>query len=164
TSGAMPAPVSSTLIETMPSAVGVVEITSSRLSQPSMASTALRMRLSSTCWICTLSASTRSRVGSKRKRTRTPWSLTPTSASAPALGPAQRRRAASVARLLDAPTPPLGFAAGDEVAQPPDDLASPDRLVRSLRHCVPQHGGAIPRLVGQQTLRTLEIVRDRRQR
>ena len=51
-----------------------------------------------------------------------PWSLAPTSASA----------LASSISLVDALDPLLALAAGDEIAQPADDLAGAQRLLGGL--------------------------------
>ena len=68
---------------------------------------ALRIRLSRTCWICTLSASTRSIAGIELE----------VHADAALLDADQRQRARFLDQLVDAFDPPLALAARDEVAQ-----------------------------------------------
>ena len=90
---------------------------------------ALRIRLSSTCWICTLSASTKSARGSK-------FEAHP---HAFVLGADQRERARLLDQLLGVFHAPLAFAPGDEIAQPADDLAGAQRLFGGLVHGLAQH-------------------------
>ncbi len=80
------------------------------------------------------------------------------------LGPHERQRARLLDELPDAFHAPLALATGDKVAQAPDDLACPLRLLRRLVHCVAQNGRAIVRAVPEQTPRTLHIIGDGRQR
>ena len=87
-----------------------------------MASIALRIRLSSTCCICTLSASTRSLAAIELE-------LDP---DALILGADQRQRACFLDDLGNALDAPLALAARDEVAQTPDDLAGAQRLLRGF--------------------------------
>ena len=86
-----------------------------------MASRALRIRFSTTCWICIRSAITRSdgRRSGISTRTCVPWRPT-----APG-----RWLPRSAWQALD---PPFGLAAGHEVAQATDDLSCPQRLIGGL--------------------------------
>ena len=76
----------------------------------------------------------------------------------------ERERAGLRDQLLDAFDPLLGFAACHEVAQTLDDLPGSKRLLGSLVHRVHDHRRAFVATVLQQPLRSLEIVRDGRQR
>ena len=72
-------------IRTAPgSPASIVRTKSSRLSEWRIASTALRMRLMSTCWICARSTITSAASARKSNIVRIPASREPTSASAPA--------------------------------------------------------------------------------
>ena len=131
-----------------------VDAISSRRGDCAIASSALRNRLTSTCWIWTRSTSTRSHCGSSSNRSRTPCSRAPARPSAPA----------SSISLREAFDALLDLAARDEIAQPADDLAGAQRLL----------GGAIQRpldlrrvgigAAGQQPARTLHVVADRGKR
>ena len=50
----------------------------------------------------------------------------------------QRERARLLDELLDVLDAPLAFAAGDEIAQPADDLAGAQRLLGGLVHRLAQ--------------------------
>ena len=156
TSGASPAPVSATL--TSHRLVG----TRRRWRSPAarspgdsiMTSMALRIRLTSTCWIWMRSASTRSASGSRRKETATPFSSRAD----------QGERAGILDQLGQAFDPALAFAARHEFAQAADDLAGAQRLVGRLADRVAQHGRRLAFDALEQPLAALEVVADGRQR
>ena len=127
---------------------------SSRRGNPSMASIALRIRLSITCWIWTRSTSTRSLDGSSRKVTRTPFSLTPTSARAPA-------SSTSLARLSSrfSVSPRATKSRRRRMIWP-----ARKRLLGRLVHGVADHAGGVVGLCLEQAARAHHVVGDCGQR
>ena len=73
-------------------------------------------------------------------------------AHAAVLGADQGKRARLLDELLDVLDPPLAFAARNEIPQPANDLARPQRLLGRLFHGVAQHRrtfvGVAPRAAG----------------
>ena len=122
-----------------------------------MASIALRIRLSSTCWICTLSTRTRSTPVVEVEHAR---------ARRARLAPTSAERARFLDQLAQALEPLLGLAMGHEIAQAADDLAGAQRLlgglVQRVAHLAAQFlGSSIGRAAACEPF---EIVGDRRQR
>ena len=152
-SGAIPQPVSATLIATMSSLVEAAEITSSRLGEASMASMALRMQIEQDLLNLHL-------IGKHEIDCRVELK---SHADALILGAYERQRAGFLDELLDAFDPTLALAARDEIAQAADDLSGTQRLVGGLVHRIAEHCGLIVAAVFEQPSRTLHVVRDGRQ-
>ena len=115
---------------------------------------ALRIRLSRTCWICTLSASTKSARGSNSKRTRTPLSLAPTSASA--LASSTSFFTSSTRRSL---SPRATKSRKRRMICPARSACSAALSMASRKN-----RGALVGAAFQQPARSLHVIGDRRQR
>ena len=145
---------SATAISTRPSATRALETASSRRGDSAIASIALRIRLTSTCWIWTRSATTRSQAGSSSNFSSTPCSREPT----------KRQRRRLLDQLGDAFDAPFRFAAQHEVAQAADDLAGADRLFGGAVERGLDLGGVGVGAGGEQPARAFHVVADRRER
>ena len=119
-----------------------------------IASSALRNRLTSTCWIWTRSTSTRSRCGSRLNR----------KLHALLAGAGETERAGLLDQLGKTFDALLGFAARDEIAKPADDLPGADRLLGSAVQRAFDFRRCWDRRCRQQPARALHVVADRGER
>jgi len=76
----------------------------------------------------------------------------------------QGERARLLDQALDAFDAPFRLATGDEIAQPPDDLARAQRLLPGLVQRIAQLRGALVGALLEQPARPLQIVADRGER
>ena len=124
---ARPGPVSVTAISTMRSSRRDVATSSSRRRLASMASMALRMRLTSTCWIWMRSTSNVPGVGLEMQP----------HLHAERAGPLQGQRTSLLDHRRHPLHPLLRFAAAYKFAQAPHDLPGAQDLLAGLTHHLP---------------------------